>query len=37
MLGMRERGVMLGGKVTIDSQPGQGVRVRVHIPLRACS
>ncbi|SDB11171.1 PAS domain S-box-containing protein [Pseudomonas sp. NFACC23-1] len=37
MLGMRERGVMLGGKVTIDSQPGQGVRVRVHIPLLVSS
>jgi PAS domain S-box-containing protein len=34
MLGMRERGHMLGGKVTIDSNPGQGVRVRVHIPIQ---
>jgi signal transduction histidine kinase len=34
MLGMRERGHMLGGKVTIDSPPGQGVRVRVNIPFQ---
>jgi PAS domain S-box-containing protein len=37
MLGMRERGHMLGGKVTIDSNPGQGVRVRVHIPIQVDS
>ncbi|WP_338524831.1 PAS domain S-box protein [Pseudomonas batumici] len=34
MLGMRERGHMLGGAVTIDSAPGQGTRVRVRIPLQ---
>jgi signal transduction histidine kinase len=34
MLGMRERGHMLGGAVTIDSAPGQGARVRVHIPIQ---
>ncbi|MFW9265640.1 PAS domain-containing protein [Pseudomonas sp. NR3] len=34
MLGMRERGQMLGGTVNVDSAPGQGVRVQVAIPFR---
>ncbi|UZE26086.1 PAS domain S-box protein [Pseudomonas sp. B21-056] len=34
MLGMRERGHMVGGTVTIDSTPGQGARVRVNIPFQ---
>ncbi|MBB6155477.1 PAS domain S-box-containing protein [Pseudomonas sp. JAI115] len=34
MLGMRERGSMLGGTVSVDSAPGQGVRVQVAIPFR---
>ncbi len=34
MLGMRERGHMLGGAVNIDSTPGQGTRVQLHIPLQ---
>jgi len=34
ILGMRERGHMLGGAVAIDSTPGQGVRVRVQIPIQ---
>ncbi|KIH83791.1 Sensory box histidine kinase/response regulator [Pseudomonas batumici] len=34
MLGMRERGLMLGGAVTIDSAPGQGTRVWVSIPFQ---
>lgn len=34
MLGMRERGHMLGGAVTIDSTPGQGTCVQLHIPLQ---
>lgn len=33
MLGMRERGHMLGGTVTIDSTPGQGAYVQVNIPF----
>ncbi|MFJ5235635.1 PAS domain S-box protein [Pseudomonas neuropathica] len=37
MLGMRERGHMLGGVVTIDSARGQGVRVRMHIPIQVDS
>lgn len=35
MLGMRERGHMLGGAVTIDSAPGRGTRVQLQIPFRA--
>ncbi|WP_339491904.1 PAS domain S-box protein [Pseudomonas rhizophila] len=34
LLGMRERGHMVGGTVTIDSAPGQGTRVRVYIPFQ---
>ncbi|MGF6400260.1 PAS domain S-box-containing protein [Pseudomonas frederiksbergensis] len=34
MLGMRERGSMLGGTVSVDSAPGQGVRVQVAIPFQ---
>ena len=34
MLGMRERGHMLGGAVTVDSTPGQGTCVQLHIPLQ---
>ncbi|WP_454835435.1 PAS domain S-box protein [Pseudomonas lini] len=37
LLGMRERGHMFGGTVTIDSTPGQGARVRVNIPFQAGS
>jgi signal transduction histidine kinase len=31
ILGMRERAELLGGRLTIDSAPGQGTRVKVHI------
>ncbi|MGJ7512992.1 PAS domain S-box protein [Pseudomonas baetica] len=34
MLGMRERGHMLGGTVTVDSAPGQGACVQVNIPFQ---
>ena len=34
LLGMRERGHMLGGEVAIDSAPGQGTCVRVRIPIQ---
>ena len=34
MLGMRERGHMLGGTVIVDSTPGQGACVRVNIPFQ---
>lgn len=32
LLGMRERAVMFGGRVTIESAPGKGTRVRVELP-----
>lgn len=35
LVGMRERGLMLGGAVTVDSAPGRGTRVQLHIPFRA--
>ncbi|WP_016910027.1 sensor histidine kinase [Streptomyces xiaopingdaonensis] len=34
MLSMRERAELLGGGVTVESQPGQGTRVVVFVPLR---
>jgi PAS domain S-box-containing protein len=34
LLSMRDRARMLGGTCSIDSCPGQGTTVRVHIPLR---
>jgi signal transduction histidine kinase len=34
LLGMRERVEPFGGSVEISSQPGEGTRVLVHIPLR---
>jgi PAS domain S-box-containing protein len=33
LLGLRERARLLKGRVLIDSAPGQGTRVEVHIPL----
>lgn len=33
LIGMRERAVMVGGRLEVDSQPGQGTRVRVVIPV----
>lgn len=33
--GMRERLALLGGHLTIDSQPGQGTRLTATLPLRA--
>lgn len=33
LAGMRERGYMLRGEVTIDSAPGRGTTVRLHMPL----
>lgn len=32
LLGIRERALMAGGKASISSKPGKGVRVSVHIP-----
>lgn len=33
LLGMRERLALLGGMCTVDSQPGQGTRVLIRLPL----
>ncbi|MBJ6723919.1 PAS domain-containing sensor histidine kinase [Geomesophilobacter sediminis] len=33
LMGMRERAFLCSGKVVIDSPPGQGTTVRLHIPL----
>jgi signal transduction histidine kinase len=33
LLGMRERAVLLGGSLRIDSGPGHGTRIRVEVPL----
>jgi signal transduction histidine kinase len=33
LLGMQERVALLGGELTIHSQPGQGTRVSIKIPL----
>jgi two-component system sensor histidine kinase UhpB len=33
LLGMRERAELVGGEVLVDSAPGRGTRLEVHIPL----
>lgn len=33
LAGMRERGALIGGDVVIDSSPGNGTCIRVHIPI----
>ncbi|MCA2002583.1 MAG: ATP-binding protein, partial [Chloroflexi bacterium] len=33
LVGMRERAELLGGQLTIESAPGQGVGIHVQIPL----
>ena len=33
LLGMRERAVLIGGKLSIESSPGQGTRVVVTVPM----
>lgn len=33
LLGIRERAELVGGEVTVDSVPGRGTRLEVHIPL----
>jgi signal transduction histidine kinase len=35
LLGMRERTEMVGGKFTVDSAPGTGTTLDVHIPFRS--
>ncbi len=32
LVGMQERAVMVGGRVTVDSVPGEGTRVRIDFP-----
>lgn len=34
LVGMRERVLMLGGEMTIESEPGEGTRLSVRIPLK---
>lgn len=34
LLGMRERALLLGGEIEIDSRPGEGTRVEVKIPVK---
>lgn len=33
LVGMRERVLMLGGRLELDSEPGEGTTLRAHIPL----
>jgi signal transduction histidine kinase len=33
LMGLRERAYLVGGKIRIDSAPGQGVRIDVRIPI----
>lgn len=35
LLGMRERAELLGGSLDVDSAPGCGARLRIHVPLEA--
>ena len=35
LVGMRERAALLGGKLIVDSQLGQGTSIRVQFPLNA--
>jgi PAS domain S-box-containing protein len=35
LVGMQERAIMIGGRVTVDSTPGEGTRVRVELPSSA--
>lgn len=32
LVGMQERAVMLGGRILVDSTPGEGTRVRIELP-----
>jgi signal transduction histidine kinase len=34
LAGMRERAALAGGQVTIESQPGQGTRVAIEVPVK---
>jgi signal transduction histidine kinase len=33
LLSMQERTAMIGGRITVDSAPGEGTRVSIHVPV----
>lgn len=35
LIGMQERAVMMGGRITVDSAPGEGTRVCIELPTEA--
>jgi signal transduction histidine kinase len=35
VLGMRERAVLLGGQLTVESNPGEGTTIRAVVPTAA--
>jgi two-component system, sensor kinase len=35
LTGMRERALVLGGRLTIETSPGKGTRLTAELPLRA--
>jgi signal transduction histidine kinase len=34
LIGMQERAVFLGGRLTVESSPGEGTRLTAELPLR---
>lgn len=34
LMGMRERATLVGGRVSVESEPGAGTRIRLEVPLR---
>jgi signal transduction histidine kinase len=37
LLGMTERAKLIGGTLQIDSQPGEGTIISIHIPLEGAT
>jgi PAS domain S-box-containing protein len=35
LLSMQERVVMIGGRVVVDTSPGEGTRIHIHVPVSA--